>query len=76
MPWDEVTKLKLAAFLPRPMLAEEVTDAMWADYGRRVAERIHSDEMIPVLTVGGLKAKDTRHYANIIRTYLLTGAKP
>lgn len=77
---DHVANVKNVALLTqhdRGPLRQEVTDAMWADYGRMVAWRIGAtDDLVAVLNRAGLRAKSVREMTAMIQAFILTGTKP
>lgn len=77
---DHVGNLKNTVLLlqhDRGALRDEVTDAMWADYGRMVAWRIGAtDDLIAVINRAGMRAKTVREMAAMVQAFILTGARP
>jgi hypothetical protein len=72
-----VDMLVAMAILPEPGLRDEVTDAMWADYGRMVHSRLMAtDDLIATLNRAGLRSKSVKEYVGYIRTFILTGSRP
>ncbi len=70
------TFVQRSARAAESIIADEVKDAMWADFGKMVEKNIHSPEFVAVLNRAGLKSKTTAEFVGYIRAFLLTGAKP
>lgn len=66
----KIDLLLVQAQLPAPELRAEVIDAMWADFGFRVACNLYNPEALAyTITHGMMKSKNTVELMAHLRTY-------
>lgn len=71
-----IKALEIQVLVTDHNLADEVRDAMWADYGRMVHARITSPDLVQTVSRAGVKCTTVIEMVGHIRAFILTGAKP